>query len=321
MNVSLIKIKIMKNEDFTTTFATEASSNQVFNAINNVRGWWSENIEGDTNKLNDEFLYHYQDVHRCKMKITELVPNKKVVWHVLDNHFKFTKDKSEWKGTNVIFEITEKDGKSELKFTHKGLVPEYECYNVCHDAWTHYVQGSLKDLITTGKGKATPKDAEEASAETQLQDENISANHTTAKSIYHRLLIEAPAETVYEAITTQKGLAGWWTPETIARPEVGSISRFAFGPDYFKEIRVEELKPYSKVKWRCIKGFEDWIGTTLTFELEPHAKGTVLLFHHDGWADYTPEFASCSYDWALFFRSLKSLCEKGKGIPYPDFNK
>ena len=141
------------------------------------------------------------------------------------------------------------------------------------------------------------------------------------KSIYHRLLIAAPVEKVYWAITTQEGLAGWWTPDTIAKPEVGSILRFGFGPDYFKEIEVTELKPYSLVKWRCIKAFEDWIGTTLTFELQPHEKGCVLLFHHDGWEAYTPEFASCTHDWGLFFRSLKFLCETGKGFPYPMFNK
>ncbi|WP_276088274.1 SRPBCC domain-containing protein [Pedobacter sp. JY14-1] len=141
------------------------------------------------------------------------------------------------------------------------------------------------------------------------------------KSICHRLLIEAPVETVYHAITTQEGLSGWWTPDTTAKPETGSVMRFGFGPDYYKEIEVTGLKPYSLVQWRCIKAFEDWIGTTMTFELEPHQKGCALLFHHDGWEAYTPGFASCSFDWALFFRSLKFLCETGKGFPYPDFNK
>ena len=170
-------------------------------------------------------------------------------------------------------------------------------------------------LITTGKGKPTPKETTAAAV-----PENGDTLQST-KSIYHRLLITAPLETVYEAITTQKGLAGWWTPDSIAKPEVGSVSRLGCGSDYFKEMRVTELKPYSLVKWRCLKAFEDWIGTTLTFELEAHKKGCTLLFHHDGWAAYTPEFASCSFDWALFFRSLKSLCETGKGFPYPEFNK
>lgn len=141
------------------------------------------------------------------------------------------------------------------------------------------------------------------------------------KSIFHRLLIKAPAAKVYEALTTQEGLAGWWTPETTAKPETGSVARFAFGPDYFKEMRIEELEPASRVKWTCIKGYEDWLGTEITFELQPHEKGTVLLFHHDGWKEYTPEYASCSNDWALFLRSLRFLCETGKGFAYPDQNK
>ncbi len=307
----------MKNDDFTTTFAVPATAQQVFKAVTNVRGWWSENIEGATDKLNSEFIYHYQDVHICKIKITELVPNKKVMWHVLDNHFNFTKDESEWKGTDIIFEITEKDGKTQLTFTHRGLVPEYECYRVCNDAWTHYIQESLKNLILTGKGNATPKETSEAATS---RPANVSQEHTSF-GIHHRLLIEKPAEIVYDALVTQKGLAGWWTPDTTAKPVTGSIAKFAFGPDYYKEIKVEALQPYSLVKWRCLKAFEEWIGTTMTFELHPHAKGTTLIFHHEGWKAYSNEFASCSYDWALFFRSLKFFCETGKGFPYPDFNK
>jgi uncharacterized protein YndB with AHSA1/START domain len=220
----------------------------------------------------------------------------------------------------VIFEISSQDGKTQLKFTHEGLVPEYECFQICNDAWTHYVQGSLKELIETGKGKPTPKGIEEGSVDTPSPEKNISINEANTKCICHRLLIKAPVEKVYEAVTTQQGLAGWWTPETIAKPEVASIARFAFG-DYFKEMKVEELKPYSRVKWLCIKGYEEWIGTTIMFELEPHSKGTILFFHHEGWQVYSDGFAYCSYDWALFLRSLKFLCETGKGFPYPDFNK
>lgn len=311
----------MKSQDFTTTLSVDASAQDVFNAVNNVRGWWSENIDGNTNKLHSEFSYHYQDVHLCKMRITEYVPGKKVVWHVLDNHFKFTQDPQEWKDTDVIFEISEKNGRTQLSFTHKGLVPDYECYQICHDAWTHYVQGSLKNLIETGKGEATPKDVEgEGGAPSSSQKQDLSSQGDT-KSICHRFRIDTPVETVYKALTTQEGLSGWWTPDTVATPEVGSVLRFAFGPDYFKEMRVEELKPYSRVKWLCLKAQEEWIGTTLTFDLEAHPKGCVFFFRHEGWKDYTPEMASCTYAWALFFRSLKLLCETGKGLPYPDFDK
>ena len=123
----------MKTQDFTTTILVDQTPQQVFDAINNVRGWWSEEIKGGTHKLNDEFTYHYKDVHICRMKLTDVVSNKKVVWQVLSNYFNFTKDKSEWTGTKVIFEISEKNGKTQLDFTHEGLTPEFECYNACND--------------------------------------------------------------------------------------------------------------------------------------------------------------------------------------------
>lgn len=143
----------MSIPDFTTTILVDQSPAAAFDAINNVRGWWSEEIEGSTNQLNDEFNYHYEDVHHCKMKLIEVIPNEKVVWLVLDNFFKFTKDKSEWTGTKIIFEITELDNKTQIRFTHQGLVPEYECYEICRDACTNYIQNSLRNLITTGKGQ------------------------------------------------------------------------------------------------------------------------------------------------------------------------
>ena len=145
-------------QDFSTIISVDETPAEVFNAAKNVRGWWSEEIEGGTENLNDEFLYHYKDVHICKMKLVEVVPNKKIVWPVMDNHFSFTSDKSEWVNTKIIFEISEKDGKTQLRFIHEGLVPYYECYQVCFDAWTSYIQGSLQNLIVTGKGKPNGKE-------------------------------------------------------------------------------------------------------------------------------------------------------------------
>ena len=158
----------MKTADFSTTILVDQTPNEVFDAINNVRGWWSEEIEGSTNQLNDEFKYHYEDVHRCTMKIIEFIPNEKVVWLVLDNYFKFTKDKSEWTGTKIIFEIARKDNKTQLRFTHLGLVPEYECFEICRDAWTNYVRNSLHSLISTGKGQPNGKDKPRTENEKKL---------------------------------------------------------------------------------------------------------------------------------------------------------
>jgi len=136
--------------------------------------------------------------------------------------------------------------------------------------------------------------------------------------IHHNLFIAAPAEKVYDAITTQEGLSGWWCPGTTAKPEVDSIARFDFQSREQQEMKITELKPVRLVKWFCLKADEEWIGTTLSFELQPAEKGTRLSFHQDGWKEYTQMFAVCNYTWALFMRSLKLLCETGKGRPSPN---
>jgi hypothetical protein len=159
------------NQNYTTTISVDQTPKEVFNAINNSRGWWSEEIEGSTDKLNDEFSYHYYDIHRCKMKIIEFIPNKKVVWLVMDNYFNFTQDKTEWTGTKIIFEITEKDKKTQIQFTHLGLVAQYECFDVCSIAWSQYIQVSLKSLITAGKGKPNGKNKPSTEGEKKLQSD------------------------------------------------------------------------------------------------------------------------------------------------------
>jgi uncharacterized protein YndB with AHSA1/START domain len=151
--------QFMNHQNFTTTFSVDQSPEEVFDAINNVRGWWSGEIDGSTDKPGAEFTYRYKDVHRSTQKIIEWVPGKKVVWHVADAQLNFVKDKTEWNGTDVVFEITRKNDKTELRFTHVGLVPAFECYGGCSGAWGFYVNDSLRSLITTGKGQPNTEES------------------------------------------------------------------------------------------------------------------------------------------------------------------
>jgi hypothetical protein len=151
-------MKDTSSKNYTTTITVDKDISSAFNSIKKFRSWWSEEIEGNTDKVGETFFYHYKDVHLCKIKLSEMVADKKLVYQVIDNEFNFTKDKTEWINTKLIFDVSSEENKTKIVFTHEGLVPDYECYNVCNDAWTSYIQGSLKNFIETGTGKPNGKE-------------------------------------------------------------------------------------------------------------------------------------------------------------------
>lgn len=142
----------MQNQNFNITFLLDQTPIEVFNAINNVRGWWSEELEGDSEKLNDEFIYRHGDFHYSKHKLTEVIPNEKIVWLTLQSKLSFVEKQNEWNGTKMIFEISKQGDKTKLDITHSGLVPGLQCYDGCSKGWTHYLKNSLLPLITIGQG-------------------------------------------------------------------------------------------------------------------------------------------------------------------------
>jgi hypothetical protein len=139
-----------KAKDFTTTFTVGQSPQEVFDAINDVRGWWAGEIDGSTDRLGAEFTYRYKEFHRSTQRITELVPGKRVVWHVVDANLAFVEDRTEWDGTDIVFDIARNGERTEVRFTHVGLVPRLKCYGDCASAWSFFVNESLRNLIEAG---------------------------------------------------------------------------------------------------------------------------------------------------------------------------
>jgi hypothetical protein len=139
--------------NFVTAILVDQAPKEVFNAINNVRGWWQGEIEGNTEMLDDEFTYRMDTIHFSRQKLIEVIPYSKIVWLVTESELSFINDKSEWTGTKISFEISEVNDKTQLRFTHFGLFSDIECYNACSNGWSKLIQESLFSLITTGKGR------------------------------------------------------------------------------------------------------------------------------------------------------------------------
>jgi hypothetical protein len=295
---------------FSTTFLVDNTPQEVFDAINNVRGWWSQAIEGDTDRLGAEFKYHYKDVHRCTFQITEFVPDKKVVWHVLDNQFNFVADKTEWIGTDVVFEVARKGDKTEVHFTHVGLVPAYECYDVCATAWGTYVTSSLRNLITTGKGQPNPIEAVVSEAR-QLSDRSYTASFTVDQS----------PEEVFDVINNVRG---WWSGDIEGQTDkLGAEFHYRYQDIHESTQKITEWVPGKKVVWRVLdsrlnllKNKTEWTGTDIVFEITRKADKTELRFTHVGLIRAFECYGDCSDAWSFYIKhSLFDLITQGAGEP------
>lgn len=297
-------------QNYSTTFTVDQTPKEVFAAINNVRGWWSEEIDGDTDRLGAEFKYHYQDVHRAAFKITEFVPDQKVVWHVVDNYFNFIKDKNEWIDTDIVFEIASKGDQTEVRFTHVGLVPAYECYDVCSNAWGSYITSSLRNLITTGKGKPNPIE-EVVSQAREMSEQDYTTSFTVDQS----------PEAVFGAVNNVRG---WWS-ENIEGDTDTLGAEFTFhAPDlHYSTQKITEFVPGQKVVWhvtesdiRFVEDTDEWAGTDIVFEIARKNDRTELRFTHLGLVPAIECYGACSNAWGLYINhSLFNLISSGKGVP------
>lgn len=147
----------MTDNSLTIAFTVDRTPDQAFAAVTNVRGWWSGEIDGPTDEVGAEFTYRYHDVHRSTQRITELIPGRRVAWHVVDGYLNFVDDATEWTGTDITFDIVPTSDGTEVRFTHVGLAPDNECSESCSSAWHFYIATSLRNLINDGFGQPNSK--------------------------------------------------------------------------------------------------------------------------------------------------------------------
>ena len=140
--------------------------------------------------------------------------------------------------------------------------------------------------------------------------------------ILHRVGIRSSPDQVYQALATPEGVAGWWTRDSRGDSKVGGSLSFVFSADGVElggfKMKIIELEPSTRVRWEVLDGPEEWIGSTITFDLEQEDDYCIVLFKHEGWKEPVEFMHHCSTKWAVFLMSLKSLLETGKGAPSPD---
>ena len=142
----------MKDQSYTVMISVANTPQDVFNRITDVPKWWTKDFEGSSTKLNDEFIICHPGQHYSKQRLAEVIPGKKMVWLVTDSELSWlAKDKAEWTGTRMIFELLPEGDKISIHFTHEGLVPGKECYARCSQGWDMVIKEWLFNFIVSGK--------------------------------------------------------------------------------------------------------------------------------------------------------------------------
>ena len=142
----------MEQKNYHSSIAAKVSPREAFANIANVAGWWTKSFKGKAQNVGDTFTVEFGKTN-VAFEITEAIPDKKIVWHVTDCYLDWLKDKTEWKGTDISWEVVPQNNATRIDMTHVGLVPGIECYESCQKGWNQYVTQSLFKLVTDGKGE------------------------------------------------------------------------------------------------------------------------------------------------------------------------
>ncbi len=292
----------MTNNNYAITIEVSQTEREVFNAINDVTKWWSKDFEGNSTKMNDEFIINHPGQHYSKQKLVEIIPDTKIVWLVTESNLNWLNgNKKEWTNTKMIFEIGSKEGKTILHFTHEGLVPKMECYEMCEKGWNIVIKNWLFHLITNG----TP--SEEMAKAAEIRNQHFKNNTTMENKNYHRTIwVDASTG---EAMKKIGQINLWWrkdfsgiadklnTKFTVPFGELnGEIS--------FVDFLTSELEPNKKIVWKVtdcnlpwFKDKKEWNNTEVVFELSEENGKTKIDFTHIGLVPEVECYEACEKGW------------------------
>lgn len=303
----------MENKSYTTTIEIDQSPKEVFNAITDVKNWWSKDFEGNSKQLNDEFIINHPGLHYSKQKLVEVVPVKKIVWLVTDSTLNWLKsDKGEWTNTKMIFEIRSRDNKTVLHFTHEGLVPEQECYAMCEKGWNIVIKNWLLHLIKAGTA------SEEMARAAEIRNQHFE-DRNKKKDFHQTITVNASAE---EAMKKISQINNWWKKDfTGSAKNLKDTFTIPFGNPSFVDFVVSEFVPNKKLVWKVtdcyLPWFQDkkeWNNTEVVFDITEEGDKTKIDFTHIGLIPEIECYDVCEKGWNGHINTLLKFINEGEGL-------
>ncbi len=141
--------------DMLHEISINAPPEPVYEAIatqEGLRGWWTlDSVAAD--QPGDVAEFGFDDgAMLLRMRIDELVPGKRAKWTCLG-------DASEWRGTELLWDIQASEGGSVLRLRHANWRRTSGWFAVCNTTWgallyrlRDYVEGRAPGPLFTGRG-------------------------------------------------------------------------------------------------------------------------------------------------------------------------
>lgn len=134
--------------------------------------------------------------------------------------------------------------------------------------------------------------------------------------IVHQFPVNAPADQIYAAITTPKGLDEWWTLKSDGQARIGATFNLFFGENYAWQAKVTQAVTARLFELELTKAEPDWERTRVRFEIEPGEGTCLVTFRHIGWGDESDHFRTSCFCWAMYLRIMKRHIEYGESVEY-----
>lgn len=279
----------------------EATPQRVWAALTSpdaIAGWWTNDLSvtPEVGTL-AEFRFS-QGTFIVQFEVAELVQDKHIYWITRQGP-----STGHWVGTSVTWDLEPIANGTRLVFNHDKFVLADRRYELTSAWWEHFLN-SLKSYLETGKG--TP-----GSVAFRFAKEGIPMS-----AIIEGRIIAATPERVWTALTNPDEITRWWSNEAHITLEVGTLAEFRFSPPAGTlQFEVVELEQGKQMSWISRQGPPQWIGTIVTWYIEPFQSGVNLVFRHEGFAQVDKAYEGTQGNWRYFLDSLKSYLETGKGTP------